>query len=437
MRDAVDHKPLWPLNWRDILNVMFAAISAFIAASAGLGGGGVLVPLFLLILGFKTHVAVALSNITIVAGALVNLFFNLGKRHPHSEKPLVDWDLILVMEPTTILGALAGGYLNKVTPTYMTTCGLALLLGYVSYKLVVRAIATWRKETRALHSLPAAAAVDPVQAPLLSGEEDGGEGQQNGVAPVEGDAVLPMSSRAVNRAAGQGLGIPAARVPQLPPLKIGTLVFLFLAVFAGDYGKQLMKCGTWQYWLMVLSIVPLALLVTLIARDVMLRQYRSRKASGYLWQEGDIEWTSRSSIIFPILCSSAGIVAGAFGIGGGIVKGPLLLELGVLPDVAAATCATMIFFTAAVASMVYLSFGGIPMDYAALFFVVGLVATMAGQLATTWLMRQLNRKSIIIIAMSVLMVLSLLMSCYEAGIQTYSAIIHHTLTAFHDICSPS
>lgn len=41
-------------------------------------------------------------------------------------------------------------------------------------------------------------------------------------------------------------------------------------------------------------------------------------------------------------------------------QGPLLLELGVLPDVAAATCATMILFTAAVASMVYLSFGGIP-----------------------------------------------------------------------------
>lgn len=50
-RDTADHKPLWPLNWRDILTVFFGAISAFIAASAGLGGGGVLVPLFLLILG--------------------------------------------------------------------------------------------------------------------------------------------------------------------------------------------------------------------------------------------------------------------------------------------------------------------------------------------------------------------------------------------------
>ena len=33
---------------------------------------------------------------------------------------------------------------------------------------------------------------------------------------------------------------------------------------------------------------------------------------------------------------------GMFGVGGGIVKGPLMLEMGVLPDVAAATSATMI-----------------------------------------------------------------------------------------------
>jgi uncharacterized membrane protein YfcA len=35
-----------------------------------------------------------------------------------------------------------------------------------------------------------------------------------------------------------------------------------------------------------------------------------------------------------------------FAQGGGIVKGPLMLELGVCPEVAAATSATMIMFTA-------------------------------------------------------------------------------------------
>ena len=39
------------------------------------------------------------------------------------------------------------------------------------------------------------------------------------------------------------------------------------------------------------------------------------------------------------------------------LQGPLMLEMGVLPDVAAATSATMIMFTAASASAVYIGFG--------------------------------------------------------------------------------
>jgi uncharacterized membrane protein YfcA len=34
--------------------------------------------------------------------------------------------------------------------------------------------------------------------------------------------------------------------------------------------------------------------------------------------------------------------AGLFGVGGGIIKAPLMLEMGVCPEVAAATSATMI-----------------------------------------------------------------------------------------------
>lgn len=66
---------------------------------------------------------------------------------------------------------------------------------------------------------------------------------------------------------------------------------------------------------------------------------------GLVPEEGDIIWTPRTTLTYPAMCSIAGIVAGMFGVGGGIVKAPLMLTLGVLPDVAAATSATMILFT--------------------------------------------------------------------------------------------
>lgn len=58
------HKPFWPLNWEDVAGYTFAAVSLFIAAGGGIGGGGILVPLFILVLG------TALPIICLFAGSL-------------------------------------------------------------------------------------------------------------------------------------------------------------------------------------------------------------------------------------------------------------------------------------------------------------------------------------------------------------------------------
>ena len=82
-------------------------------------------------------------------------------------------------------------------------------------------------------------------------------------------------------------------------------------------------------------------------------------AAGRKFVEGDVEWNTRSTVIYPVLCILAGFFAGLFGVGGGIIKGPLMLEMGVLPPVAAANAATMILFTTGIAALTFLLFGAI------------------------------------------------------------------------------
>lgn len=108
------HKPLHPINGWDVAGVALACVGLMIAAAGGIGGGGILVPLYILVLGFHPKHAIPLSNITIFGGAITNTMLNLSKRHPDADRPLVDWDLILVMEPLTIGGALVGSFINKV-----------------------------------------------------------------------------------------------------------------------------------------------------------------------------------------------------------------------------------------------------------------------------------------------------------------------------------
>ena len=50
----VSHKALWPLDSRDWWTFGIASIAVFVAAGGGIGGGGVLVPLFASVLGVTT-----------------------------------------------------------------------------------------------------------------------------------------------------------------------------------------------------------------------------------------------------------------------------------------------------------------------------------------------------------------------------------------------
>ena len=58
--------------------------------------------------------------------------------------------------------------------------------------------------------------------------------------------------------------------------------------------------------------------------------------------EGDIAWDRQRAAQCMRWTLCAGIVAGLVGVGGGMLLGPLMLQMGVLPQVSAATTGTMI-----------------------------------------------------------------------------------------------
>ena len=51
--------------------------------------------------------------------------------------------------------------------------------------------------------------------------------------------------------------------------------------------------------------MPMSLL-SLQVREHLVRQYEKRVAAGYEWTEGEVEWTPRNTIVYPLICSMAG-----------------------------------------------------------------------------------------------------------------------------------
>lgn len=63
-------------------------------------------------------------------------------------------------------------------------------------------------------------------------------------------------------------------------------------------------------------------------RKYLVNRWRLKAELGYEYVEGDVEWTPLNTVRYPCICFFAGFFAGMFGVGGGIVKGPLMLEMG-------------------------------------------------------------------------------------------------------------
>ncbi len=63
-------------------------------------------------------------------------------------------------------------------------------------------------------------------------------------------------------------------------------------------------------------------------RDYLVERWRLKARLNYRYGEGDVEWNPQNTLRYPAVCFFAGFFAGLFGVGGGIVKGPLMLEMG-------------------------------------------------------------------------------------------------------------
>merc|ERR1712190_642197 len=110
-----------------------------VAAGSGLGGGGILVPLYMLMLDLDDIYAVALSNITILGSSLMDVLINTYLRHPVGDRPMIAREVVLVMEPASILGSVAGSFLNEVSPQWMTTVLMIVFLGWTPVRTFKKA----------------------------------------------------------------------------------------------------------------------------------------------------------------------------------------------------------------------------------------------------------------------------------------------------------
>eukprot|EP01068_Selenidium_serpulae_P008184 Selendium_serpulae@DN4909_c0_g1_i2.p1 len=143
-----------------------------------------------------------------------------------------------------------------------------------------------------------------------------------------------------------------------------------------------------------------------------LRSYRKQREAVGIWEapvaDGGLQWVNMRSLTwYPFLSFLAGVAAGCLGIGGGLIKGPLMLAIGLSPMSATTTATYMILFTASTNSLLYALLGRMEMYPSLWFYLVSFTAAVVGTLMIIYLMRHFKHESYVTFILAATIVISL------------------------------
>lgn len=303
-----------------------------------------------------------------------------------------------------------------------------VLLAYTTYTTLLKAKSQYDKENIAIanarKSVLLKAVDDDVEMSehvgLLSSEGDDVE-EEEGDFKNSAECVLTLPTRVIDELSELMEKEKKTPTDKVVILSVMVIVVVGLNMLKGGGGMSPIgvQCGSSSYWALTALILVWIIAISLWMRSELIEKWKLKRRVNYKFIAGDIEWNEKNTIIYPSLCFFAGFFAGMFGVGGGIVKGPLMLQMGVHPLVASGTTAVMIMFTSVAATTMFIAFGTLTWDYAWFLFVVGLITTTVGQFGVGYLVDKYKRYSYISMSIGAVVLISTVLM----GLQSIFSLI--------------
>ncbi|XP_004302905.1 PREDICTED: uncharacterized protein LOC101293605 [Fragaria vesca subsp. vesca] len=370
------YKHVWPdirFGWKIMVGTVIGFLGSAFGSVGGVGGGGFFVPMLTLIIGFDQKSSTAISKCMITGGAAATVLYNLRKRHPTLELPLIDYDLALLFQPMLVLGISIGVSLNVVLAEWMITILLIIILLGLSTKSFFKGVETWKKETKTKKIL-----LDASKCLESKDVEDRHSPSGESNDPTQTKQVKRREVSILENVCWKQLGI------------IATVWVIILGLqIAKNY---VTKCSV-AYWSLNLLQIPVTVAVT--SYEVIKLSQGKRILASKGSEIGE-KWSVYKLVSYCSCGLIAGLVGGLLGLGGGFIMGPLFLEMGIPPQVSSATSTFIMAFSSSMSVVEYYLLNRFPVPYALYFAGVATVSAIIGQHVIGKVIKALGRASLII-----------------------------------------
>ncbi|GMH23181.1 hypothetical protein Nepgr_025024 [Nepenthes gracilis] len=407
---------VWPrlvLSWRIVLATVIGFLGSAFGTVGGVGGGGIFVPMLTLIVGFDTKSAAALSKCMIMAASAASVWYNLRVLHPTKDVPILDYDLALLFQPMLLLGITIGVSLSVVFPYWLITILIIVLFLGTSSRSFCKGVEMWKEENFMKKEL---------------------ERQQETFVNSRVELLIDTDYEPLNpREEKSAMQIVCSNLRWgRILLLVGVWVsFLLLQVLKNDA----VACSV-RYWVLNALQFPVAFVVFGYEAVKLNKESKQREMMGNTESvcEASIRWTQTQLVLCAFCGLLGGTVGGLLGSGGGFILGPLLLEIGVIPQVASATATFVMLFSSSLSVLEFYFLKRFPIPYALYLMTVCIVAGFWGQFVVRKLVAFLRRASIIVFILSAVIFASAVIMGVVGIEKSIQMISDHKFMGFLDFC---
>ena len=407
VENACVHEPLVPLDSRKAFGMVLIILVSALANAGGIGGGAVIVPLYMYMFYYTVGEAIPLSKATIFAGALVNIFLIINKRDPQNQEVLIiDLPIASIIVPMILSGTVIGVTLTKILPPVIILVVLMYYLLTTTRSIYEKAKETYIKETAEKERQ---AAKKIFELTIASGSRSDDKGSQN----TDQDSSSIMEK-------GQLADASIVRLVSLPQRKsfcsligqyklniflcVFSLICIFISsIFRGGKGfDSVIGLGTCslESWILLGLTQVLCILLGFVSF------MRDRGFENPSKTEQEIDEAVSNKKILLVKSYIAGIMAGSLGMGGGVIINPVLIKMGYRPEIAAAISGFVVLFTSSSTTSQFLIAGAFDFQNALTILIISAIGSFLGSFYVGRLIRKYKRPSLLIWILFFLLVLS-------------------------------
>ncbi|KAA6428360.1 MAG: hypothetical protein FRX49_01955 [Trebouxia sp. A1-2] len=217
-------------------------------------------------------------------------------------------------------------------------------------------------------------------------------------------------------------------------IQFAELTCLWAAFLGLQYGKITFERCSWQYGTLCAAQAVFSVITTIgaIFQAHSLRSTAQTDLESPLLSEqkpivSHHSWPMSQLVKCVVIVLLGGMVAGMLGFGGGMILGPLMLEMGIHPLVSSATSSVMVLFSASAATFSFAVADKLNYQYAFVYGGLCAVASIFGVAIISTSVRRSGKGSRIVFTLALIIATGALMQAVFGGTEA----VHDIRTGHH------